>query len=130
MSTALLRRAFWGGLQDHEQPCDECVGSGHYDDGDECDVCSGEGSVFWGSFYGGREGGCDFCTHGGDGDVLIASMYENGHGQEWVCLRCYLKHHRDACGCARWAAVEAAVHWPTEPTKPEPTTAHQQGAPK
>lgn len=113
MNTKLLRRAFWGGLLHHYQPCEECAGFGIDDEGEECDLCRGDGKLFWGSFYGHR-GECEACDHGGEGDVLVASMYEGD--PEWVCLRCYLKQHRDACGCDLWAAVEAAVRWP-EPQK-------------
>jgi hypothetical protein len=116
MNTKLLRRAFWGGLRHHYEDCSECSGTGAYDDEEECDRCEGEGKLFWGSFYGGRDGGCDFCTHGGDGDIIVASLYEGDPGHEYVCLRCYLKHHREACGCDLWAAVEACVRWP-EPQK-------------
>ena len=107
MSTSAIRRAFWGGLMHHDAPCPECEGPDAPED-DRCGQCTDEGTVRWGSFYGHR-GGCDFCDHGGDGDVLVASMYENGSGQEWVCLRCYLGHHCKHCGCALWVEVEAAA---------------------
>lgn len=114
----IIRRALWGGLMHHDQLCTECAGAGTYEpaegeDEEPCDVCDGDGTVRWGSFYG-RRGDCDVCDRE---NALVASMYEDCHGTEWVCLRCYLGHHRAQCGCDLWAKVEAAIRWPAEPAK-------------
>lgn len=108
-----LEAAFgWGHLKDHWQTCDECGGTGLVVDdvdGDEraeaCDGCDGEGRLRWGSYYVQDRGECDVCK--GD-NVPIAAMFEGDERPElYVCLRCYLATHHDACGCALWEDAEA-----------------------
>jgi hypothetical protein len=94
----------WGHLKDHPEPCDECSATGENEDGDECDVCGGACVLRWGSFYGNEpRGECEYCKAQG---VVVAAMYEGGDGREWVCLPCYLTHHKESCGCALWREAE------------------------
>lgn len=100
--TSLLEQFGWGQLQDHMAKCAECGGVGHHDDDDECSNCHGDGDVHWGSFYGDSEGECTQCgleTHTND------RLFED----EYICLKCYLKAHKDQCGCNLFAVAEAAA---------------------
>ena len=60
---------------------------------------------WWGSFYYEDYGECGHCD---STNVPIAAMYDNGSndGSNWVCLPCYLKHHKDQCGCDLWKEAE------------------------
>lgn len=94
-----------GDLQHHWMPCDDCDGTG-LDEDDNCSTCGGEKQLFWGSFYDQDDSHCDFCKRAGVG---VAAMYEGGHpDREWACLRCYLTHHMQSCGCALWKKAEEA----------------------
>lgn len=112
-----------GRLLQHWADCNECNGTGHIDGEsgyppqetqcehckdpgfpdccalcDPCPTCGGEGQVRWWCWYSEDRGQCDVCH---EDDVLIDS-YDDG----WVCLPCYLKWHRDGCGCDRWKWAE------------------------
>lgn len=108
---AFVLRWGWGHLKDHMQECDECDGTGveePVDDENEqedCPGCNGEGEYRWGSYY--RED-IGTCAHCDDKRAPVAQMYEDGGCYEsgWVCLPCYVDHHRKACGCNRWKAAE------------------------
>jgi hypothetical protein len=93
-----------GRLQDHFSPCEEC-GEFHDEpfepEEDECDGSQRR----WGCWYGEDRGLCGSC---GADNALVAEMYE-GHGDPdscWVCLACYVRHHKEACGCDKWAWAE------------------------
>lgn len=98
-----------GRLQHHDQICDECNGTG-YEDYDEpepdcqCHSCDG-GTRRWGSWYGEDRGLCGSC---GAENAIVAAMYEDHAGDEsaWVCLVCYVRHHKKACGCDAWKWAE------------------------
>lgn len=101
---AVVRRCYWGGLQHHDSPCPECAEE-HPEDVEACSQCHGEGVVRWGSFYEQDRGECDFCHRA----RRIAQMYEGGGWSfGWVCLRCYVKHHAEQCGCDLWRDIELA----------------------
>lgn len=128
-SRELERRFGWGHLKDHESKCRDCDGTGR--DGGPCAACAGRvwtsadigrsadcpdcpdpchtcdqsGRIRWGSFYVEDHGECSTCTTGGE--LPIAALYDGGHA--YVCLRCYIRHHRTACGCALWSAADAHV---------------------
>ena len=106
----------WGHLQHHDQPCDECDGSGVLDD-EECYRCDGGGTLRWGSFYIEDEALCGYCRRE---DVPISDMYSSDdYDRQWVCLPCYVTHHREACGCARWGDAESAMSRSTQATEPK-----------
>lgn len=107
----------WGHLRHHDSECAECDGNGTVEDEDECWRCDGDGKHFWGSFYANDRGECEYCELR---DVPIACMYEGGDGREWTCLPCYLKHHRESCGCDLWRAAESAAQAPSATFKEEP----------
>ena len=113
-----------GRLQDHEVECDECHGTGHIDGEtgyppedvqcshckeknfpecckrcDPCSMCGGEGTIWWWCWYMEDRGTCDACR---EEDVMVSSYDPDG----WVCLPCYLKWHKDRCGCALWKWAE------------------------
>lgn len=98
-----------GRLQQHEQECDECNGTG-FEDYDEpepscaCGSCQ-DGKIFWGCWYGEDRGLCGTC---GAESAFVASMYDYGGGDDraWVCLACYVRHHKEACGCDAWVEAE------------------------
>jgi len=101
-----------GRLKDHFQACDACGGQGSYDDDegeDPCDECDGEGRLRWPCWYGADRGLCLYCN---EDEVLLACCYETGHGNDdhnYVCLPCFLKHHKEACGCGLWEWAEAMI---------------------
>jgi hypothetical protein len=110
-----LRIGWQGRLQDHEQTCEHCDGTGGdpddlCPDGSEppdqnpCPLCDG-GEIRWGSFYVDDTGPCDDC---GELGVWIAAMYEPGC-IEYVCFPCYVRHHHRDCGCDRWRWAEGAL---------------------
>jgi hypothetical protein len=96
----------WGHLRHHDSPCTECDGVGLDDDGEECSLCNGDAKCFWGSFYASDTAECGTCHR----DAPVAEMYEGGSYDEgWVCLPCYVAHHKSDCGCALWADAEARL---------------------
>lgn len=96
----------WGHLQDHDMDCPDCDGTGLDDFEGSCTRCEGEGTVSWGSFYVADTGDCAFCEKQ---DVPIADMYENADtGRGWVCLPCYLSHHKGHNCCDLWKEAEEA----------------------
>ncbi len=105
----LADRFGWGHLKDHHSKCAECNGTGREDPADEepepeeCCYCDA-GLIRWGSFYANNVGECEFCER--PEDLPIGEMYEAE--REWVCLPCYLRHHKENCGCALWARAEKA----------------------
>lgn len=103
-SKELERRFGWGHLVHHNQQCPECDGTSELD-GEDCPECFGTGAIFWGSFYTADHGECDCCKS--KHELPIAAMYDGGN--QYVCLRCYLTHHRDQCGCRRWKEAEACL---------------------
>lgn len=98
-----------GRLQQHNQECDECNGTGFedYDEKDPGQTCYSceDGQRRWGCWYGEDRGLCGTC---GAENALVAAMYEDHAGDEraWVCLACYVRHHKDECGCDAWAWAE------------------------
>lgn len=103
-------RPLWGALKDHLMPCDDCYGTGHEypeadEHGDGCPECHGDGERKWGSFYGSCQGACDECKRE---PVPVAAMFEGGPtGEVYVCFRCYIRLHREACGCRAFAWADA-----------------------
>ncbi|MEQ8720974.1 MAG: hypothetical protein RID81_06820 [Sandaracinaceae bacterium] len=87
----------WGHLPDHEGPCNTCHDPSDVDDPDNCPTCGGDQTVRWGSWYDEDRGECEVC---GAADVGISE------GEVWLCLRCRVAHHAEACGCDRWRAAE------------------------
>lgn len=104
----------WGDLKDHWQECEDCNGTGKDEaDGsgppDDCGCCNGDGRSRWGSFYEQDIGECPHCEAQ---DVRIAEMYEDSGScwnTSWICLPCYVEHHREACKCVLWADAEKAL---------------------
>lgn len=113
--------ALSGRLKDHKVPCEECSGTGCSEHGyeDDCKECTSfshgcdhssecsycdQGEVFWGSWYATERVLCHWCdTH----DVWCAEMYDcNDDDRNWICLPCYIKHHKERCGCGRWKKYE------------------------
>lgn len=96
-----------GQLKHHPRPCTECEGTGYYDEEEEdpCSYCE-EGEVWWVSWYGADRGRCAQC---GAENALVADVYET-HGSDvdacWCCLPCYVRHHKEECGCALWKDAE------------------------
>jgi hypothetical protein len=112
----------WGDLRDHWQDCEDCNGTGKEEaDGsgppDDCPSCDGHGRTRWGSFYHQDVGECAHCDVG---HTHVAEMYEDGgcYDSGWVCLPCYIQHHREAHpGCELWRDAEAALDaCPLEPS--------------
>lgn len=97
----LLQNFGWGQLQHHLSECSECDGTGHFDDGEECDQCE-HGTLFWGSFYGDAVGECMVCK---EDTFTNGRMYEDGY----ICLKCYLKAHKRVCGCSLFVEAEKAA---------------------
>jgi hypothetical protein len=98
-----------GRLQHHYQSCDECNGTGFedYDEPEPCNECYScvDGKRFWGSWYGEDLGRCGTC---GADNALVAMMYEDlgDPDSSYVCLACYVRHHKETCGCDKWAWAE------------------------
>jgi hypothetical protein len=102
----LHQRFGWGHLQHHDMPCSDCNGIGRDEDGCSCEYCEGTATQRWGSFYVQDQGECDFCLKK---EVPIAEMYEAADTDKtWVCLPCYLKHHKEAQCCELWKEAEEA----------------------
>lgn len=104
-----------GHLLDHFSICEECDGYGEDDASDPlsdpCDACEGEGKVRWGCFYEADQATCETCEAAGRAeDVGVAALYDGGNG--WVCLRCYVTHHAEECGCHRWIWAETLLGMP------------------
>lgn len=98
----------WGHLKDHMMPCDDCDGHGKDEDDEDCHSCSSEGEIRWGSFYHEDVGKCAHC----DGQTVpVSKMYDDNDCYEsgWVCLPCYVDHHRQACQCNLWKRAEEAL---------------------
>jgi len=109
VSNPLLVPDLSGTLQQHDRVCDGCEGTGfedfdYPDPSEACDACA-DGSPQWGSWHGEDRGRCGSC---GTMNALVAAMYEDyaGDGHAWVCLVCYVRHHRNACGCDLWKDAE------------------------
>ena len=104
-----------GRLKEHYATCPGCDGEGGFigDDNtgeyESCEDCEGEGLLFWGCWYGNDYGDCVYC---GEHDVLLADIFEH-YGQDsdfnYVCLPCYLKYHKDQCGCDLWDWAEKLI---------------------
>ena len=96
-----------GRLQHHDQECPECEGSGYEDyEGDYEQLCSAceNGKRGWGCWYGEDKGLCGTC---GAENALVAGMYDSSDQDEcYVCLACYVRHHKEACGCDLWKWAE------------------------
>lgn len=103
----LLEDFGWGDLKDHYSNCAECSGTGLEDDEEDSEKCSycDDGKLRWGSFYTADEGLCDLC---GTLQKVAGGLYED----RWVCLVCYLKDHKRACGCNLFEAAERAAELP------------------
>jgi hypothetical protein len=87
----------WGS----ETPPEEC----DYDPASYiCPYCD-NGEVRWGCWYGEDRGKCGSC---GAENALVAGMYEDSgdYDSQWVCLACYVRHHKEQCGCDAWAWAE------------------------
>lgn len=113
-----------GVLQHHEYPCPECSGDGTQEHPVEecntcdfgphgsskcyhcevCENCQGEGKFWFGCWYHEDEGECFRCKR----EAPIACNLFEGP-DEYVCLPCYMKIHREQCGCDLWAKWEAMV---------------------
>lgn len=135
-SRELARRFGWGDLKDHYSTCPDCDGTGR-DGGESCERCGNDGTerderdavvrecpdcpdpclrcsggeeagrIRWGSFYVADHGECQSCRS--KHELPVAAMYDNGEGEVYVCLRCYIRDHRRVCGCALWSAADACV---------------------
>ena len=102
---------FNGKLEEHESACYECGGEGviygpetNEDDedaaGETCVECDGVGTFSWGSWYGEDVGECPEC-----GEEILIGRFDD----DWICLACYLRQHREYCGCGLWKEVETEV---------------------
>lgn len=97
-----------GRLQHHSVECETCGGNG-YEEGDEesgesCYDCEG-GQQHWPCWYAEDRGRCGTC---GADNALVAEIYDRASDYygAWVCLPCYVRHHKEACGCDLWAWAE------------------------
>ena len=87
-----------GRLQHHDQPCDECGGSGECE-GDPCLYCEG-GSVRWGSWYPDDIYTCPRCED--DDEKPVGRMFDCGDQsgeRDYACFACYVRVHSEQCGC-------------------------------
>lgn len=88
----------WGRILDHYQDC-ACAG--------DCEECGGEGRTRWGSFY--DDAGTGTCYYCDTETPWLGCMYDSPDDDAYICLPCYLKDHRDRCGCTLWEAAERDV---------------------
>ena len=69
---------------------------------DLCPTCDGEGKEWFWCWYKEDTGTCDTCM---EENVPITLCDDNVA----VCMVCYLKHHRTACGCDLWKEAESFI---------------------
>lgn len=112
-----------GQLQHHDQDCRECDGTGIDPDcledtveppfdlfgsqPPEIEICRycDNGKRRWGSWYAEDRGLCGTC---GAENALVAAMYSDSgdYDSQYVCLACYVRHHKEECGCDLWEWAE------------------------
>ena len=106
-----------GKLKEHAQTCPDCGGDGVFidqcsieglegpperDDCDICHDCEGSGTLWWPSWYVVDTGRCDCCYN----VAQVADLFSAQDEHRWICLPCYVRMHKEAECCDRWAWAE------------------------
>lgn len=94
-------------LVHHKRVCPVCEGV--RDEDDECYEClDAEEYAYWAGWDACDVGVCGSC---GAEDVPVCEAYDTGlSSRDYVCVVCYVLHHKQECGCALWVAAEKALH--------------------